>query len=417
MINLKELIKNKRRIIKKNNKRENEINIFLLINIIEKQKKLKLFRDNILHTNKIENKKFFLNNNIEIKKNYLKKYNNKIKHIKNKINKSEKNISEKLLFIPNIISNKVPIGKDKTKNIVIRKIGKRKKFKFKIKNHIELAKITNTIDYKTAAEISGKGFLFYKEEGCALNRALINFITEYHKKKGDVEISCPYLVKNSSMIGTGQLPKFKEDVFITFLEEEKKNLFLIPTAEVPITNYFKNKIIKKLPIRIFSYSPCFRKEAGAHGKKDKGIIRLHQFEKIELVRLIKRKKAKKELFLIIKRTSEILKKLKIPHRIVLLCSGDLGFSSKLTYDIEAWFPGEKKYKEISSCSNFGTFQSRRINIKYKGKKKNKLVTTLNGSSLPLGRTIAAIYENSQLRNGNIKIPKILLNYVEKKKNN
>lgn len=412
MINLKSLIKNPKKIFKKIKKR---IKIKYLKKIINKIKKKNILIKNIQFIRN-ENKKktllFFKTKQLESKIHFLKYNNIKNKYITKKIETLEKEINKMHSKIPNIPDKKTPIGINKNNNKVIKKIGKKKIFKYKIKNHIELGNITNTIEYEIAAKVTTNNFIFYKGMANDLNRSLINFLMDFHKKYKDIEISPPYIVNSKSMFGTGQLPKFKKDLFKIKLNKNTE-LFLIPTAETPITNYFSEINIKKIPIRICSYSPCFRKESGSHGKKDKGIIRLHQFEKIELVRISSQKKAKKELFLMIKRTSKILSLLKIPHRIVLLCTADLGFSSRITYDIEVWFPQEKKYKEISSCSDFGKFQSRRINIKY-GKKK-KLANTLNGSSLPLGRTIAAIYENYQTKNGNIRIPKILRKYIKNKK--
>jgi len=319
------------------------------------------------------------------------------------------------LNIPNIPMVDVPIGNNETKNIYIKNIGFIKK-KYIVKNHAEIGILTNTIDSLRAVKTSGRKFTFLKGYGSLLNRALTQYMMDFHINMGDFELNTPYLVNEDSLINTGQFPKFKNDIFT--VQGCEKKLFLIPTSEVTLTNYFAKEIIdeERLPIRVCSSTPCFRLEAGSAGKNTYGITRMHQFEKVEMVRITTREQALIELSEMVNRVSKILENLELPHRIIKLCTGDLSFSAKKTYDIEVWLPGVQKYCEISSCSIFGSFQTRRANIRYKKKNilnSNKTIfaTTLNGSGLPLGRTLAAIYENHQRKDGSIVIPKALWKYT------
>jgi seryl-tRNA synthetase len=341
----------------------------------------------------------------------MKNLKNCIKKKKIFLNYINKNIYKSILFVPNCVKNGIIIGKSSRNNLYIKKNIK-KRIIFCIKNHIKAGFNVEIIDLYKGAKVSMSKFAFLKNEGALLNRILLQYMIDFHIFHGDKEINVPILVNEKSLLGTGQIPKFKKDLFLFI---NKKKLFLIPTAEVPLTSYYMNEIIKsKSPFRIFSYSPCFRLEAGASGKIAKGIIRMHQFEKVEMLKIIHKKNLDFEKKTMINRVCLILKNLNIPYRIVRLCSGDLGFSSEETYDIDVWIPSIKKFCEISSCSSFSTFQSKRANIQYISDiNKNTLyVSTFNGSGLPLGRTLTSLLENNQLTNGNIFIPKCLINYTQ-----
>jgi len=306
------------------------------------------------------------------------------------------------------------LEKKKKDNQVIYSWGKIKKMDFLVKNHVDLGNKINFFDWKTSAKISGTNFVIMKGKIAKLYRVLSQFMLDLHIDKHKYkEIYVPYIVHKKSLYGTGQLPKFNSDLFsINFLKNSNKNdYFLIPTAEVPLTNLVQNKILikSKLPYKFVANTPCFRNESTSYGKNFKGLIRLHQFDKVELVQIVLPKNSKKTLEKITLHAEKVLKLLKLPYRKVLLCTGKTNFSSAQTYDLEVWFPSQKSYREVSSCSNMLDFQARRMNARYfdKSKKKNTYVHTLNGSGLAIGRTLAAILENYQCRDGSIKIPKIL----------
>ncbi|MBT3476295.1 serine--tRNA ligase [bacterium] len=321
----------------------------------------------------------------------------------------EQKLTELLLEIPNLHDDSVPIGDDELSNKEIRKKGTIKKQDFKILNHIELGKNLKLFDLEAAAKITGARFNLYKGLGAKLERALINFMLDEHSKKNYTEIFPPFICNKESFIGTGNLPKFEEELF----KIEGTNNYLIPTAEVPLTNMHSNEILdsSELPIKYVAYSACFRSEAGSYGKDVKGLIRQHQFNKIELVKITDEFSSYEELETLTEDACSILDKLELPYRVVTLSSGDTSFSSSKTYDIEVWIPSENKYREISSCSNFLSFQSRRANIKYKIENKSNFVHTLNGSGLAVGRTFVAILENFQNSDGTVTIPKILRPYL------
>ncbi len=336
-----------------------------------------------------------------------------IKDHEQSLDSIQSNLEKILLQVPNFPLNSVPEGKSEDDNVVIKVMLDKPSFNFTIRDHVEIGQLTDTIDMPRAAKISGTRFTFLKGMGARLNRALIQFFCDFHASKGDTEFSTPYLVKEPAMIGTGQFPKFKEDAF-RVIKEPDEEYFLIPTAEVPLTNYYADEILPEevLPLRFCAYSACFRAEAGAAGRDTRGMIRLHQFEKVEMVRFAKEEQAMAELDLMVSRASELLSLLELPHRIIELCSGDLGFGSEKTFDLEVFLPSQNIYKEISSCSSFGGFQARRAKIRYKsGTDKPKIINTLNGSGLPLGRTIVALYENHQQADGSVKIPEVLQKYM------
>jgi len=345
--------------------------------------------------------------------NEFKKFSNEVLEIKKKIDEAElkiKIINNEILKLmselPNIHDDSVPVGKDKKENKEIRKYSEVKKFSFKALSHDEIGVKKKLFDFETAAKISGSRFVILNSSLAKLERILINFMVETHIKEfGYKEVNVPIIVNENAMYGTGQLPKFKNEQY-----ELINKQWLIPTAEVSLTNIFREKILdyKDLPIRYVASTPCFRAEAGAAGQDTKGILRQHQFYKVELVSAVEPKNRMEELERMTSCAEAILKKLELPYRVSLLSSGDMGFSAEKTYDIEVWLPSQNTYREISSCSSCGQFQAMRMNAKYKNsEKKNDYIATLNGSGLAIGRTIIAIMENYQDKNGDIIIPKIL----------
>ncbi len=334
----------------------------------------------------------------------------RVKEINPELTEVEEEIKKILLHIPNIPHSSVPIGKSSEDNPVIRTWGEKPNFSFKPKEHPELGEKLNILDFERGVKIAGARFTLYKGLGAKLERALINFMLDLHtEENGYTETLPPFLVNSESMTGTGQLPKFEEDLFKT-----TTGLYLIPTAEVPVTNIHRDEILKEesLPICYTAYTPCFRSEAGSYGKDLKGLIRQHQFNKVELVKFTKPESSYEELEKLTKDAEKILQKLGLHYRVVTLCTGDMGFSAAKTYDIEVWLPGQNCYREISSCSNFEDYQARRAQIRFKGKDgKNHFVHTLNGSGLAVGRTLIAILENYQQADGSILIPEPLQKYL------
>ena len=336
-----------------------------------------------------------------------------------KLSENQKNVSLKLdntlSKIPNIPLDDVPIGKDETSNKEISKNGTIKNFDFEIKSHYEIGTSLKMLDFDLASKTTGSRFVFVKDKLALLERAISNFMIDLHVNKNSyTEISPPLFANAISMFGTGQMPKFENDQFEIKLDDKNDRKFLIPTAEVILTNMVRDQILKSedLPLRLVASTPCFRKEAGSYGKDTKGMIRQHQFYKVEMVSITDNSKCIEELERMTNCATEILDKLKLPYRKIVLCSGDMGFSAEKTYDIEVWIPSENKYREISSCSSCGTFQARRMKARYKDK-NNKInyVGTLNGSGLAVGRTLIAIVENYQNRDGSITVPDVLKPYM------
>ena len=332
---------------------------------------------------------------------------------KQKIIKNE--LDNLLSSIPNLPLDEVPVGKDENDNIEVTKSGEIKDFKFKPLSHYELGEKLNMLDFDLATKTTGSRFVFVKDKLAALERAISNFMIDTHiQKNGYTEISPPLMATDETMFGTGQLPKFENDQFEIKFDDKNDRKFLIPTAEVILTNMVKNQIIdkKKLPMRLVASTPCFRKEAGSYGKDTKGMIRQHQFYKVELVSIVEKDNCKDELERMTNCATKILDDLKLPYRKIILCTGDMGFSAEKTYDIEVWLPSENKYREISSCSSCGSFQARRMKARYKNKDNNiEFVGTLNGSGLAVGRTLIAILENYQAEDGSIVIPDVLKPYM------
>ena len=344
----------------------------------------------------------------------MKEISEKIKELDVQVREVEEELNRMMLTIPNIPDASVPDGDTDEDNVEIRKFGEPKNFGFEPKAHWDLGKDLGILDPDTAAKITGTRFTVYKDLGARLERAVINFYLDTHTtESGYTEIFPPYMVHRRSMVGTGQLPKFEEDAF----KVTNTDYFLIPTAEVPVTNMYRDDILdgSKLPIKHVAYSACFRAEAGSAGKDTRGLIRQHQFNKVELVKFAKPEESYEELEKLTKDAEKVLQMLQIPYRVVKICAGDLGFTAAMKYDIEVWMPSYGRYVEISSCSNFEEFQARRANIKYKDSPKDKAqyVHTLNGSGVAIGRTVAAILENFQQEDGTVVIPEVLRPYMRK----
>ena len=342
----------------------------------------------------------------------------RMNEIKEEVKKGDAEVAEleeqqqKIMYeFPNIPSDKTPIGKDDSENVEIRRWGEPKQFDFEPKAHWDLGADLDILDPETAAKVTGARFHFYKAAGAKLERSIINFFLNTHTEHGYTEIFPPFMVNRASMTGTGQLPKFEEDAF----RLEREDYFLIPTAEVPVTNMHRNEILdgEKLPIKYCAYSACFRAEAGSAGRDTRGLIRQHQFNKVELVKFVDPETSYDELESLTNDAERVLQLLGLPHRVVALSSGDIGFSSAKTYDVEVWMPSYNRYVEISSCSNFEDFQARRAAIRFKKTPKDKaqLVHTLNGSGVAIGRTVAAILENYQNEDGSITVPEVLRPYM------
>lgn len=341
----------------------------------------------------------------------LKKLSDDIKAMDDDLKDFDEEIREYLMEIPNTPNKDVPVGLDDTENLEMRKWGEPRKFDFDIKAHWDLGVDLDILDFERATKISKSRFSVFKGKGARLERALMNFMVDLHTdKQGYTEMNTPVLMSPSAMMGTGQIPKFKEDMFYC----EKDDMYLAPTAEVPVTNLLGGEILEQgsLPIYYTAFTQCFRREAGSAGRDTRGLIRNHQFEKVEMVKFVDPSTSYDELEKLTNNAEEILQLLEIPYRVVRLCSGDLGFSSAMTYDIEVWMPSYNRYVEISSCSNFEDFQARRANIRYRDEKnKPQYVHTLNGSGLAIGRCFAAVIENYQQADGSIKIPEVLQKYT------
>ena len=333
-----------------------------------------------------------------------------IKTLEEQIRHVDAQRDEMMLAIPNLPDSTVPDGVDESANQVLRSWGEIPKFDFEVKDHVSLGENLGIMDFERAAKITGARFNLAVGVGAKLERALINFMLDIHTEiHGYTEVLPPFLVNSTSMLGTGQLPKFTADSF----HVQEQDLWLIPTAEVPVTNIHRDEILTdaQLPIKYTAYTPCFRSEAGSHGKDTRGMIRQHQFNKVELVQLARPEESWDALEQLTRDAETILQRLELPYRVVALCTGDLGFSAAKTYDLEVWLPGQDTYREISSCSNFTDFQARRANIRFKRDKKPEFVHTLNGSGLAVGRTVVALLENGQQEDGTVRIPAALQPYL------
>lgn len=334
-----------------------------------------------------------------------------IKAIDTELATIDEQLNQIITILPNTPHDSVPVGDDEEDNVEVRRWGTPREFTFEPKAHWDLGEDLDILDWERGAKVTGARFLFYKNLGARLERALYNFMLDEHIAEGYQEIITPYMVNHDSMFGTGQYPKFKEDTF----ELDGTNFVLIPTAEVPLTNYYRNEILdsKELPIYFTAMSPSFRSEAGSAGRDTRGLIRLHQFHKVEMVKFAKPEESYEELEKMTANAENILQKLGLPYRVLSLCTGDMGFSAAKTYDLEVWIPAQNTYREISSCSNTEDFQARRAQIRYRDEAdgKVKLLHTLNGSGLAVGRTVAAILENYQNEDGSVTIPEVLRPYM------
>ncbi|WP_405080955.1 serine--tRNA ligase [Paenibacillus chitinolyticus] len=342
----------------------------------------------------------------------MKGVGDRIKELDEELRTLEVELNHLLLSIPNVPHESVPVGASEEDNIEIRRNGNVPEFGFEAKAHWDLATDLGILDFEAAGKVTGSRFVFYKGLGARLERALMNFMMDLHSTEhGYEEMLPPYIVNRDSLTGTGQLPKFEEDVF----HIENSEYFLIPTAEVPVTNYHRDDILaaEQLPRKFVAFSACFRSEAGAAGRDTRGLIRQHQFNKVELVKLVKPEESYEELEELTQNAERVLQLLKLPYRVLTLCTGDIGFTSAKTYDLEVWLPSSEAYREISSCSNFEDFQARRANIRFRkdAKAKPEFVHTLNGSGLAIGRTVAAILENYQQEDGSVTVPEVLVPYM------
>lgn len=354
-------------------------------------------------------------NNTEVLMSETRLIGGRIKKLEQKLAVEQELLAEIVMTIPNLCHDSVPLGKDDSDNIELRKWGVLPEFTFVPKPHWQLGEETATIDFARAAKLSGARFSILAGFASKLTRALINFMLDLHTQKHDYdELLPPFMVNSATMTATGQLPKFASDLF----KIEGWDLWMIPTAEVPLTNLHRDETlkVKDLPVKYTAYTPCFRSEAGSYGQDTRGLIRQHQFDKVEMVKFTTPETSEMELESLLTDAEEVLQLLNLSYRVVTLCAGDLGFSANKTYDLEVWMPAQNRYREISSCSNFGEFQARRGGIRYRPAtaKKSRLVHTLNGSGLAVGRTLAAIYENNQQEDGSILIPEVLQVYFEKR---
>ncbi len=396
-------------------KRGISFDVHALLKIDEKRRTL------IKETESLKNEKNKLSDDIaRLKKTggetkalieHLKDTGKKIAELDEELRNTEKEWDDMMLMIPNIPHESVPEGTTDEHNKVVKVWGEKPVFDFEPLPHWDIGEKLDILDFKRAAKITGSRFTLYKSFGAQLERALINFMLDLHTKEhGYIEVLPPFMVNRQTMTGTGQLPKFEDELF----RLDGIDYFLIPTAEVPVTNIYSNEILREdeLPIKFVAYTPCFRKEAGAHGKDTRGLTRQHQFNKVELVKFSLPETSYDELEGLLNNAEEVLRRLNIHYRVSLLCTGDLGFSSAKTYDIEVWLPGQNIYREISSCSNFEAFQARRAMIRYKKSNgKNEFVHTLNGSGLAIGRTVMAVLENYQMPDGSIIVPEVLRPYM------
>lgn len=318
-----------------------------------------------------------------------------------------------LMGIPNLLHESVPVGRDENDNVEVRTWGEPKTFDFEVKDHVDLGGSNNWLDFEAASKLTGSRYVVMQGQMAKLHRALIQFMLDVHTNEhGYTEVYVPYIVNSESLRGTGQLPKFEEDLFCV---DKEAGQYLIPTAEVPVTNIARDEILdaSKIPLKMTSHTPCFRSEAGSYGKDTRGMIRQHQFDKVEMVQLVSADKAWDTLEELTLHAEAILQKLELPYRTVILCSGDVGFSAAKTYDLEVWLPGQQAYREISSCSCFGDFQARRMQARWRNPETNKpeLLNTVNGSGLAIGRTLVAVLENYQQEDGSILIPEVLKPYM------
>lgn len=419
MLDLKKIRNNPEGIKKAMENRGEDFDVSLIDKVLELDKKRREMLVEVENMKNVRNQESAqipklkkAGENVDDLMNDMKRLSDNIKDFDIKLSKIDEEIEYIMLRIPNIPNPIVPEGKSDEDNVEIRKWGEPPKFDFAPKAHWDIGQEKDILDFERAGKVTGSRFTFYKGMGSRLERSIINYFLDTHTEKhGYKEIFPPFMVNRKSMTGTGQLPKFEEDAF----KLANDDYFLIPTAEVPVTNLFRDEILKgeDLPIKFVAYSACFRSEAGSAGRDTRGLIRQHQFNKVELVKFAKPEQSYEELEKLTHDAEDVLQGLGLPYRVVRICKGDLGFTAALKYDIEVWMPSYGRYVEISSCSNFEDFQARRANIKYKDdpKAKPQFVHTLNGSGVAIGRTVAAVLENFQNADGSVTIPEVLRNYM------
>ena len=413
MLDIRYILENKDSVLNKLQSRGFEIDLIRIEKASEQRKKLIQHKEQLSSEKNNISDSFKSAENQDAKNNLMslsKELDSKIQELKNDLESEEKRLNDYLLTIPNLPHDSCPLGESDEDNLLITAMGDTNESSKNNLEHSEILEKGNMISFEEAITISQSRFVVFKSQIASLHRALINFMLNTHITKNNyTEYNVPYICNDKSLLGTGQLPKFEEDLF----RLSNSNLYLIPTGEVPLTNIYRNKTIlnNDLPILMTSNTPCFRSEAGSYGLDTKGIIRQHQFEKVELVQIVHPEESDNALESITSHARMILDDLELPYQVIELCTGDLGFSSQKTYDIEVWLPSQKKYREISSCSNFGSFQARRLNIKIKQDKEKIFAHTLNGSGLAIGRTLAAIVENNY-DGKNIHIPKVLNKYLD-----
>ena len=416
MLDLKFIRDNKELVAQKTNRRSAKIDFEELLKLDLRHRKATQEVEKLRHTRNVTTDEIATLKRAKKSADSLlqdmKKLSDQVQSLEEEIRGFEENLRQKLLLVPNLVDDSVPPGQNERSNVEVKKWGSPPEFQFKPKSHWEIGEALDILDFERAAKMTGARFCIYKGLGARLERALVNFMLDLHTKEhGYEEILPPFLVNYDSMIMTGQLPKFDEDLF----RLGNDDFFLIPTGEVPMTNLHRGEILSEesLPRSYVACTPCFRREAGSYGKETRGLIRQHQFNKVELVKLSRPDSSNEGLERLLLDAEEVLKRLELPYRVVVLCAGDTGFSAAKTYDIEVWLPGEESYKEISSCSDFKSFQARRGNLRfrYRGAKKTEYLHTLNGSGLAIGRTFLAILENHQQEDGSIVIPKALQPYM------
>jgi seryl-tRNA synthetase len=417
MLALNFVRENIRLIKEKLKQRGTEANLDKLISLDDQRRELLSEADSLKHKRNVTSEKI-----AELKKakkdasgliEEMKEVSSKIKDFDDKLRDIDEKLNDILMVIPNIPHSSVPVGQTEEDNTIVRTVGDKPTLNFQPKSHVDIGEELDILDFNRASKIAGARFALYKGLGARLERALINFMLDVHIYEQDyVEILPPFIVNARTMTGTGQLPKFEADLFKLDLKD--RDYYLIPTAEVPVTNIYQDEIIEEalLPVSYCAYTPCFRSEAGSYGRDVKGLIRQHQFNKVELVKFAHPDDSYNQLERLTNDAEEILKQLELHYQVVILCTGDLGFSSAKTYDLEVWLPSQDTYREISSCSNFEDFQSRRANIRFRTSSgKSELVHTLNGSGLAVGRTLVAILENYQQEDGSVVIPEKLRKYM------
>lgn len=415
MLDIKYIIANLDEVKAKTAKRGAEFDFDTLAALDDERKKLQAKNDELKNERNKESKEIGRirkeGGDISAVQEKMRLAGDEIDENDKKLAEIQEKMNEMLYNLPNLVKDEVPVGKDETENVLFKTWGEPKKLGFAPKAHWDISENLKLLDFERGTKVAKSRFTAYMGMGAKLERALINFMLDSHAERGYKEVLAPYLVNAQAMTGTGQLPKFEEELF----KCERDGLYLIPTAEVSVTNLYSNEILseEELPIRHCSYSACFRREAGSHGKDVRGLIRQHQFNKVELVKITTPEDSDKELMELLESAETILQKLELPYRVMTLCSGDVGFSSAKTYDIEVWLPSADTYREISSCSTFMDFQARRASIRFRRKdgKKVDIAHTLNGSGLAVGRTLVAVLENYQNEDGTVTVPKALRPYL------